>query len=345
VTPDVEPVGARSHRILSSHPLAWFVVRRCLIGVLLVVAVSVVVFAATEVLPGDAARAVLGARASEEQVAQVRKDLELDEPAVTRYGKWIEGLVHGDLGTSLTAGASFQAAEGRTSVATLIGDRVRNTAILALVTIALLLPLSVVLGAVAGIRPGGSVDQTISLLTLAGIAVPEFVVGTLLIFVFALTLGLLPPISLVPPGATPLDNPRVLVLPVVTLLIVALGFTVRQIRAGVAEAMRSDYVQMARLSGIHERRVVRDWALRNSVAPAIQTMAQVMQYFLGGVVLVEYVFGYPGIGDGLVEFVNARDIPSIQAVAVLIATIYIALNILADVLVVLVVPRLRTSPQ
>ncbi len=165
----------------------------------------------------------------------------------------------------------------------------------------------------------------------------------MLILVFAVTLGLLPPVSLVPPGSSPFSHPSVLVLPVATLLVVALGFTIRQIRAGVAEAMRSDYVQMARLNGIRERRIVIGWALRNSIAPAIQTIAQVMQYFLGGVVLVEYVFGYPGIGEGLVEFVNARDLPTIQSVAVLIAAVYIALNILADLLVVLVVPRLRTA--
>jgi peptide/nickel transport system permease protein len=308
-----------------------------------VIAVSVVVFGATELLPGDAARAVLGAKASEAQVEEVRTELGLDRPAVVRYGQWVGGLLRGDLGTSLTAGASFQASQGRTPVTSLIGERVRNTAILALVTMVLLLPLSIALGALAGIRPGGALDQTISVLTLAGIAVPEFVIGTLLIFVLAITFEVLPPVSLVPPGTSPFSNLRVLVLPVATLLIVALGFTIRQVRAGVAEAMRSDYVQMARLSGIRERRVVVGWALRNSIAPAIQTIAQVLQYFLGGVVLVEYVFGYPGIGEGLVQFVNARDIPTIQAVTVLIATVYIGLNIVADLLVVLVVPKLRTS--
>jgi peptide/nickel transport system permease protein len=311
---------------------------------MLVFAVSVVVFAATEVLPGDAARAVLGARASEGQVEEVRKQLGLDRPAVVRYGEWVGGLVRGDLGTSLTAGATFGSVNERTPVSRLIDERVRNTAILALVTILFLVPLSLLLGVLAGIRPGSVVDQFISTATLAGLAVPEFVVGTLLILVFAVTLGLVPPVSLVPPGSTPFADPSILVLPVATLLTVALGFTIRQIRAGVAEAMRSEYVQMARLNGIRERRVVVGWALRNSIAPAIQTIAQVMQYFLGGVVLVEYVFGYPGIGEGLVTFVNARDIPTIQSVAMLVAAVYIALNVVADLLVVLVVPRLRTAP-
>ncbi len=339
---EIQPVGDQRRRFRAAHPLAWFVVRRSLIGVVLVFAVSIVVFAATELLPGDAARAVLGAKASAAQVSEVRKELGLDRPAATRYGEWVVGLVRGDLGTSLTAGTAFGAGE-RTPVSQLIGERARNTAILALVTILLLLPLSILLGALAGIRPGSAADQAISIVTLAGLAIPEFVAGTILILVFAVTFDFLPPVSLIAPGSTPFGDPAIVVLPVATLLTVALGFTVRQIRAGVAEAMLSDYVQMARLNGIRERRVVVSWALRNSIAPAIQTFAQVMQYFLGGVVLVEYVFGYPGIGEGLVAFVNARDMPTIQSVAVLIAAIYIALNILADLLVVLVVPRQRTA--
>lgn len=328
----------------SSHPLLRFTLRRLLIGAVLLVAVSVVVFAATEVLPGDAARAVLGAKASEAQVEQVREQLGLGRPAPARYADWIAGLVQGDLGTSLVAGGSaLGGEEQRISVSTLIGEPARNTLVLGLLAVALLVPLSLFLGVVAGVRPGRVADHAISGLTLAGLAVPDFIVGTVLILVIALKLGLLPAVSLVAPGTSPFDDPQVLVLPVATLLAVALGFATRQIRAGVVRAMASEYVEMARLNGIRERRIVLGWALRNSIAPSIQTLTQVVQYLLGGVVLVEFVFSYPGIGMGLVQYVTARDIPAVQSVAMLIAVVYIGLNIVADLLVVLVVPRLRTA--
>lgn len=331
--------------VLDRHPLVRFALRRAAIGVVLMVAVSVFVFASTELLPGDAARAALGAKASEAQVQTVRHQLGLDRPLVVRYGEWVQGLLTGNLGTSLVAGniGLAGASTSRTPVADLIAEPVRNTLVLGAVTIAVLIPLSFAIGVLAGIRPGSALDQIISVLTLAGLGMPEFVVGTLLILFLAVNLGLFPPVSLVPPGTSPLDNPLALVLPVATLLVVSVGFAARQIRAGVAEAMRSDYVQTARLYGIRERRIVLRWALRNSVAPAIQTLTQVVQYLLGGVVLVEYVFDYPGIGKGLVEYVAARDIPVIQAVAVLIAAMYIGLNIVADLLVILVVPKLRTA--
>jgi peptide/nickel transport system permease protein len=337
------PVRGR-RRLLAAHPLVQFTLRRVAIGVLLVWVVSVLVFMATNLLPGDAARAALGARATEAQVAQVRHDLGLDRPVLTRYGEWMGGMVQGDLGSSLTAGGTIFGASGsKTAVSDLIGAPVRNTLILALAALLVVIPLSIALGVLAGIRPGGPVDRVISTVTLAGLAVPDFVVGTVLVLLFAVGLALLPPVSLVAPGESPLANPDILVLPVATLVVATLGFATRQIRAGVAKAMDSEYVEMARLNGVRERRVVLGWALRNSIAPSIQTITQVAQYLLGGVVLTEYVFGYPGIGAGLVQYVAARDLMTVQTVAVLIAVIYVTLNILADLLVVVVVPRLRTA--
>lgn len=334
----------RKGRFLSEHRLVRFVARRIAIGIALVFVVSIVVFGSTNVLPGDAARAALGAKATSAQVREVHDALGLDRSIFVRYGDWAGGLLHGDLGKSLTAGGSIFASGGaRTPVSKLISDPVRNTAILAGITLALLIPLSIGLGVLAGTRPGGLVDHVISTATLAGLAIPDFIVGTVLILLFAVSLSALPAVSLVPPGTSPLANAQILVLPVATLIVVALGFATRQVRAGVAKAMESEFVEMARLNGIRERRVVLGFALRNSIAPSIQSITQVAQYLLGGVVLVEYVFGYPGIGAGLVQYVTARDFPVVQSVVVLIAALYIALNILADLLVILLVPRLRTA--
>lgn len=330
--------------LLGAHPLVRFTLRRIAIGVLLVWVVSALVFAGTNLLPGDAARAALGSRATAAQVEQVRHDLGLDRPVLTRYADWMGGLLHGDLGTSLTAGgAIFTTSGAKTPVSKLIGAPVRNTVVLALTALLVVIPLSITLGVLAGIRPGGTLDRVISTVTLAGLAVPDFVIGTVLILLFAITVALLPPVSLMAPGDSPLSHPNILVLPVITLVVATLGFATRQIRAGVARAMESEFVEMARLNGVRERRVVLSWALRNSIAPSIQTITQVAQYLLGGVVLTEYVFGYPGIGAGLVQYVAARDLMTVQSVAVLIAVIYIGLNIVADLLVVLVVPRLRTA--
>jgi peptide/nickel transport system permease protein len=311
-----------------------------------VVVVSFLVFLATNLLPGDAAQAMLGGRASVEQVETVRRELGLDRPLLERYGAWAGQLIRGDLGTSLSGGttALSGASEltGR-SVSSVVAEPIRNTVILGAVTVLILVPMSLLLGVFSGIRPDGALAQGVSLFTLIGLSVPDFVVGTLLILGFALTLQWFPPVSLLTPGQSPLDNPVILVLPVVALLIVTVGITTRQVRAGVLRAMESEYVEMARLNGIPERRVTLRWGLRNAIAPSIQTFAQVIQYLLGGVVLIEFVFGYPGIGAGFVQYVAARDLPTVQSVATLVAAGYILINILADVLVVLAIPKLRTE--
>lgn len=339
------PTKLRTYR--SRHPLVVFVVRRVLIGIMLLVIVSFLVFLAMNLLPGDVARAMLGPRASAEQVDTVQRQLGLDRPLLERYWTYLLGLAHGDLGISLTGSANpfanASSAVAQTSVSSIIAVPLRNTLVLGLLSIIILIPLSLLLGVAAGVRPGSKADRLISHTTLASLSVPDFVMGMLLILVFAVKLNWLPPASLLAPGVSPFSDPQILVLPVVTLVLVSLGFTTRQVRAGVVRAMRSDYVEMARLNGIPENQVIWRWGLRNAIAPAIQSFAQIMGYLLGGVVLVEFVFSYPGIGYGLVQYVNARDLPTVQSVTVLIAAIYIGLNIVADLLVILVVPRLRTA--
>lgn len=321
------------------HPLLWYVLRRIGAGLITLFVVSILVFAGTEALSGNAAEAVLGRGSTPAQVAKVSKAMGLDRPAVQRYADWAGGLVHGDLGNT-----AIGYAQGTTiSVASRVGDRLRNSAILALVVFLVLVPLALLLGVIAGVRAGRAADHAISLTTLGMISLPEFIVGSILILVFFSWLKWLPPVSLVAPGESPLSHPDILVLPGLTLLGVTLGASVRMIRAGVSEAMRSDYVQMARLNGFTERRVLTRYALRNSLATAVQIFALNLQLLIGGILITEYLFDYPGIGSELVAAVGIRDITEVQSVVMVIAAFYIAVNIAADVIVVLLVPKLRTG--
>jgi peptide/nickel transport system permease protein len=218
-----------------------------------------------------------------------------------------------------------------------------NTWILAAATTLLMLPLSLGLGILTGIRPDKLTDHLISGISLVFIALPEFITGTLLALFLGVKVHLLPVLSLVPAGGSPLDQPSILVLPVVTLSLSGFAYMVRMIRAGVIDTMSSEYVEMARLRGIRETRVILRHVLRNALAPSIQLFALTLQWLVGGLVVVETVFSYPGIGLTLVNAVSVRDIPVVQAVAVLIAALYIAINIAADLLVVFTIPKLRTT--
>jgi peptide/nickel transport system permease protein len=260
--------------------------------------------------------------------------MHLDRPAPVRYLQWLGGVAHGDFGQSAIANQP---------VWDLIFGRVVNSAILALATVLLLIPLALLLGVLAAIRAGRLLDHTISSLSLAITALPEFVTGTLLVLLIAVKLKLLPPVSLILPGQTPFDQPSILVLPIATLLAASLAQSIRMVRAGMVDVLRTDYVQMARLNGFPERRVVLRYALRNALAPSVQVIALNVQYLVGGIVVTEYVFGYPGLGQGLVQAVAARDIPLVQSVALLLAAVFLAINIVADLLVVLLIPKLRTA--
>ncbi|MFN2630027.1 MAG: ABC transporter permease [Gaiellaceae bacterium] len=331
----VEVPGARR-----GHPLARFVVGRLLAGLLTLFIVSILMFAGTNVLPGDVATAVLGRDSTPAGLAEIRKELHLAQPAPERYWNWLSGFVQGDLGNSVAG----QAVSGQaTPISGLIGDRVRNTAALALLTIALLVPLSIGLGVLAATRAGRPADHAISAASLAVISLPEFVTGTLLALLFAVWLGVLPGVSLVPIGDSVFTHPSILVLPVLTLLAASLAQTIRMVRAGMLEVLRSDYVEWARLCGYRERRVVLRYALRNALAPTVQVLALNIQWLVGGIVVTEYVFNYPGLGQQLVQAVSVRDVPFVASVGLLIAIVYISLNVLADLLVVLLVPKLRTA--
>jgi peptide/nickel transport system permease protein len=321
------------------HPLVRVAVARILSGILTLFVVSILVFAGTELLPGDAASAVLGKEATPTQLAKTRKLMGLDKPAPQRYAEWLGGFLTGDLGNS----AAGYAQGSKLPIWNEIDDKIVNSFILAGVVTLLMVPLSLLLGVLASLRVGRALDHGISLTSLAIVSMPEFVIGSLLILAFFTWLDLLPPVSLLAPGVSPLSHPRILVLPALTLLGATLAASTRMVRAGMVEALRSDYVQMARLNGFPERRVVSRYGLRNALAPAIQVFAQNIQYLVGGVIVVEYLFAYPGLGKELVDAVAIRDVREVQSIAMLIATFCILINILADLLVVVVVPKLRTT--
>lgn len=316
------------------HPVLMMLARRIASGAVLLWVISVLIFAGTEILPGNAAYAVLGRSAAPTALAAVRQQLGLDRPAYQRYADWLGGILHGNLGRSLTAPETVSA---------FIGSRFGNTLILAACAMIIMLPLSLVLGILAGIRPGGRLDHLISQPSLALIAFPDFVVGGLLAAAFGVGLKLVPPVSLVLPGSTPLSQPNVLILPTATLVLVGFAYMVRMVRAGMSEVMSTQYIEMAYLNGLPRRRVVIKHALRNALAPTVQVTALTLQWLLGGIFIVETLFDYPGIGQGFVQAVQARDIPTVQSVGVIIAALYIAINIVADVIVVLLIPKLRTQ--
>ena len=333
IAPALEAPAYRS-RYLSRHPLAAFTIRRILTGLLGLFAVSVIVFAATQVLPGNAAVQILGRNATPQAVAQLSRQLGLDRSALAQYVSWLGGLLHGNLGRSLAA---------QEPVSQFIGDRVRNTLVLAGVTVALMIPLGLGLGIIAGVRRDRPTDHAVTGFTLGAIALPEFVTGALLALIFGVWLSVLPPVSLVPPGSDPLAHPAILVLPVLTLLLSGTAYIARMMRAGVIEAMGSDYVEAAVLNGIGRRRIIWKHALRNALAPTVQVLALTVQWLVGGVVVTETIFSYPGLGQGLVQAVQLRDLPVVQAVTMLLAAVYITINIVADLLVVLLIPKLRTA--
>lgn len=320
---------------LRPRGILGFIIRRTLLGVLTLILVSLVVFAATQALPGDAARAILGRTATPDSLAALRKQLNLGEPAVSQYTRWLTRFVRGDLGASLASSEPVSA---------VIGKRLRNSSVLVVLAALISTPLAILLGAVSARSRDGPFDHAASVVMLTLAALPEFVVGIGLVVLLGTTLfTVLPAVSLIPPEDAAWQHPKELVLPTLTLVIAVLPYTARIMRASMVEVLESDYVEMARLKGVAEPRVVWRHAVPNAIAPTIQTTALNLAYLAGGIVVVEYVFGYPGIGSALVDAVQNRDIPVVQALAMLIAAVYIVLNLLADVGAILVSPRARTS--
>jgi peptide/nickel transport system permease protein len=301
---------------------------------LVLILVSILVFLATQALPGDPARAILGRSATPASLAALRRQLHLDEPVLTQYWKWVIGLLHGNFGTSLAA---------QEPVSKLLAPKLVNSAVLVAIAAVLSIPLSIAIGAWSALKREKVFDQASSNLLLALAALPEFVVGLVLVILFATTvLHVLPAISTVPPGSRPWNNWEALVLPTVTLIIAVAPYVARIMRASMIEVLESDYVEMARLKGLPERTVLLRHALPNALGPVFQVIALNLAYLAGGIILVEVVFNYSGIGGAIAEAVVNHDLPVVQALAMLIAAVYVILNLLADVATILVTPKLRT---
>lgn len=321
--------------LAAGHPIADLVVRRLAIGVLTLLVVSIVVFLATEVLPGNAAFAVLGRGANPTRLHALEQQLHLNRGVVDQYWIWLSGLLTGKLGASLANGQPVWA---------LAKPRLINSAVLVVVTGVIGAVVGVGLGAAAALRKNGWFDHVISVIALAVTSLPEFVVAiSLIILLSTVVFHWLPAVSLLPPGTYAWNQPKLLILPVVTLVLVIVPYIFRMMRAAMIEALESEYVEMARLKGVPEWRVVLVHALPNAVAPTIQVIGLNFLYLAGGVVVVEFVFNFPGIGQGLVFAVSNRDIPVVQFIVVVLAAFYVLMNIVTDVVALLATPRRRIA--
>ena len=314
--------------------VSGFIIRRLLLGILVLILVSILVFLATQALPGDPARAILGRSATPASLAALRRQLHLDQPVLTQYWTWLTGLLHGNLGTSLAA---------QEPVTKLLGPKLVNSAVLVTIAAVVSIPLSIAIGSWAALKREKIFDTLSSNLLLVLAALPEFVVAVVLIILLATTVfNVFPGTSTVPPGSRPWDNVSALVLPTLTLVIAVAPYVARIMRASMIEVLESDYVEMARLKGLPERTVLIRHALPNALGPVFQVIALNLAYLAGGIIVVEYVFNYTGIGSALQEAVVNHDLPVVQALAMLIAAVYVILNLLADVATILVTPKLRT---
>jgi peptide/nickel transport system permease protein len=308
-------------------------------GIVTLIVASIVVFIGTNVIPGSPAAAVLGRQANAKVVAAIDHRIGYDKPVYVRYVDWLADALRGNLGNSAVAEVEGQSS----SIWPIIRGPLANTTTLALATVILLIPLSLLFGLIAGLNAGRWPDHVIATLSMIFMALPEFVVGSILIVLLSVVFPLLPPVSLLAPGSVALGHPNILVLPVMTLLAVSVAWTIRLVRVGTIEVVETDYVRMARLQGVSERKVLRRYVLRNALAPSVQIFALSIQYLFGGVIVTESVFSYPGLGKQLVSAVQSHDDTQVQAIAVILATIYILINIFADLLVMLLVPKPRTQ--
>jgi len=311
------------------------VARRLALGLLTLWLVSLVVFAALLALPGDAATAILGKEATPDRLAALREQLHLNDSVISQYLHWIGGVVTGSFGTS---------AATQQPVSDVLSARVANSTFLVLVASAVAIPLSIGLGVWTAMRRDRAVDHSVSTVTLVLAALPEFVIGIGLVLVFATSVfHWFPAVSILPPGEKAWQEPKAVVLPAATLILAVTPYISRIMRGSMIEVLESEYVTMARLKGLPERTVIWRHAVPNAIVPAIQVTALQLAWMAGGVVAVEFVFSYPGIGAALIDAVDNRDMPVVMTVTMLAAGLYVVLNLLADLGTIMVTPKLRTA--
>lgn len=308
-----------------------FLVRRILLLLLTLLIASVVVFALTQLLPGDVARLMLGRDAQEAALENLRQDLGLNDPVPMQYVNWLTGFVSGDWGTSFTG--------GRAPILPLVTERLGNSLRLAVMTLMLSIPLSILLGVVAGLRENSWIDSVISILTLSVVGLPEFVTGLVLINVFALGLGWFP--TSASSGTTLGETIQNLLLPSIAATFVLMAYVVRMTRAGVIDELKKPYVRTAVLKGLPQRQVIFKHVLRNALLPTITVIAISFGWLIGGLIVIENVFSYPGLGRLMTTAVERKDIPLMQAVVMVTIFFFAVANLVADILYALLNPRIR----
>jgi peptide/nickel transport system permease protein len=309
-----------------------FILRRLGFVLVTLLLSSVLVFVATHVLPGDVATMVLGREASEQAKDSLRQELGLDRPLVVQYGSWLADFARGDWGASIST---------QTDVRALTLERLRNSAMLALVAFLMYVPLGILLGVLAAWRRNSALDHIISAGSLAFVGLPEFVTGVLLIALFSRVLGWLPSSSAIAPHTSFLAALPSLILPALTVSLTSLAYVVRMTRSGTAEVLQTDYVRAAYLKGLSTPQILFGHVLRNSLLPTVTVIAAGVGWLMGGLIVTESVFGYPGLGRLVLFAIQRRDLPLIQSTTLLIVIIFVLANLLADIIYALLNPRIR----
>jgi len=294
--------------------------------------VSLVIFTIASLLPGDAAQEALGQSATEEQVAALRAEMGLDRPGPVRYANWLLDLVRGDPGQSLVANMP---------VSEIISERLPNSLLLAGLTAIFSVPIALFIGIASAIDRGGRLDRGLSITTLSMVAVPEFLVATLGVLIFSVHLLWLPSIAMASSEATFGEMLRSLALPIISLAVIVIAQMARMTRAAVADQLDRPYVEMARLKGVPYSRIVTVHVMPNAIGPVINAMALSLSYLMGGAIIVETIFNYPGLASLMVNAVTSRDMPLLQACAMIFCALYLVLMLVADVVAILANPRLR----
>jgi peptide/nickel transport system permease protein len=322
------------------HPVIKTVLQRLGLGLITLFVVSLIIFSSIEFLPGDFGEAVLGQAALPETVAAFRKELGLDLPVHERYLDWLGGVMTGDMGNSFSGRGSSGGMDRSRPVADLIAPRLSNTLFLASMAAIIAVPLALFLGITAALYRNSIYDRVVNALTLTTISFPEFFVAYLLILIFSSLFKVFPSLANISPDSSLLEQIYLSALPAITLTLVIVAHMMRMTRAAIINLMASPYIEMADLKGISKSEIIIKHALPNAWAPIVNVIAFNLAYLVVGVVVVEVVFVYPGIGQLMVDAVTTRDVPVVQGCAMIFAATYILLNLFADIISIVTNPRL-----
>ncbi|MFP3382495.1 ABC transporter permease [Tritonibacter scottomollicae] len=314
------------------HPVLKLLTQRIALSLILLLMISVLIFAGTMILPGDVAQSILGQSATPEALENLRAELGLNDPPVTRYFQWFFGALQGDLGTALTSGQDITSA---------IGSRLSNTLFLAFWAALIAVPLAIFLGLLSVRYKDRWPDKLISGVTLASISIPEFLIGYVLMYLVAVKLRWFPSVAMINDSMSLWQKLNSIALPVAVLTLVVLAHMMRMTRAAILNVMQSAYIETAELKGLSTFKVIWRHAFPNSIAPIVNVVMLNLAYLVVGVVVIEVVFVYPGMGQYLVDHVSKRDVPVVQACGLIFAAVYIGLNMVADIVSILSNPRLR----